>query len=398
MKKIGIVTQSHLSRNPRVVKEAIALSKANYKVVIITSIYSKALFEQDLTLIEGYNIEVKLISKLYKSGLTNFIDRLKKKIGTLINIHLRIENIFTLGYGINRYITTCIKEKADLYICHQELATYVGTKLIKRGFKVGFDFEDWYAEDLLPSARKTRSLNLLKQTENYALNHGSFSYTTSHCLANELAKYYNCKTPNVIYNVFPKSKFPITKPIDLTQKVKLFWFSQSIGTGRGLEEFITLLNQFKGAVSLNLLGDIDLSFKQHLRQLLADKHELNFYALVAPKKLAQQIATFDVGLALEKNEPPSRNLTVTNKFFQYLQSGLPLISSQTAGQLEIFMQNRPGFLLANQIGTQDIVQLEAWLNDEKALNISKNKAVELAALYSWENEEKKLIHIVNQHI
>lgn len=397
IKKIAIVTQSHLSRNPRVVKEAIALSKANYKVVIITSIYSQSLFEQDLTLIAKHNIEIKLVSKLYESGLINFVDRLKRKVGTLVKTHLGIENRFTLGYGIGRYIRQCVKEQADLYICHQELATYVGTKLLKKGFKVGFDFEDWYAEDLLPSARKTRSLNLLKHTENYALNKGTFSYTTSQALANELASRYHCKTPGVIYNVFPKPTFAIEKPITLNHKVKLFWFSQFIGAGRGLEEFITVLNQFKSNVELNLLGDINPDFKQQLRNLLVEQHELNFHALVEPEKLPQQIASFDVGLALEKNHPPSRNLTITNKFFQYLQSGLPLITSQTAGQLEVFSKNKPGFLLSNT-ASQDAVALENWLTNENELNLAKNRAVELAAQFNWENEEKKLITIVNQHI
>ncbi len=397
-KKICIVTQSHLSRNPRVVKEAIALAKANYQVVIITSIFSEQLYIQDLTLIANYTIEIKLISKLNESTFISFTDRLKRKIGTLINQHLRIENKFTLGYGINRYIDLCSKEKANLYICHQELATYVGNKLIKKGFNVAFDFEDWYAEDLLPSARKSRPINLLKKNEQNALHSGLFSYTTSQSLANQLALRYRCKTPMVIYNVFPSPQIPINHRINLTTPIKLFWFSQFIGAGRGLEEFITILNQFKKSVELHLLGDINLDFKHKLTDSLAPQHVIHFHSLVEPDKLAEKIAFFDVGLALEKTDPLSRNLTITNKFFQYLQSGLPIIASQTDGQVEVFNKNNPGFLIKNNANASDLLELENWLYNEEALNSAKEKAIALAGIYNWENEEKKLIALVNQYI
>ncbi|MCF8294760.1 MAG: hypothetical protein K9I34_01750, partial [Bacteroidales bacterium] len=52
MKKIGILTQSHLCRNPRVVKEANTLAAAGYDVHILTTFTSAELLQEDLTLID----------------------------------------------------------------------------------------------------------------------------------------------------------------------------------------------------------------------------------------------------------------------------------------------------------------------------------------------------------
>lgn len=395
-KRICLISQSHLSRNPRVVKEAISLAKAGYQVIIVTSIYAKDLFAQDRELVKNYDISIKTVANLDKRSLQTLIDKLLLKLGVWANAYLKLSNKFTLGYGVHRYVSICLQQQADLYLCHQELATYIGTQLLKRGLKVGFDFEDWYSEDLLPTARKTRSLQLLKAMEKQALQQGTFSYTTSDALAKVLCEHYNCKMPYTLYNVFPQPNIDNHTSIEPKPHLNLFWFSQTIGEGRGLEEFIALLNQLQTKVALHLLGDVSSYFSQKLERLLAKPHQLFFHPLVPPSQLPAKIATFDIGLALEKTTPPSRNYTITNKFFQYIQSGLPIIASATAGQLEIFEKGSPGLLLS--AAPEMAKDLDHWLSDVTAMNHAKAKALQLASIYNWENEEKKLLHMIKQHM
>ena len=49
----------------------------------------------------------------------------------------------------------------------------------EEGKKVAFDIEDWYSHDLLPEARASRPLALLRKLEKKALCNGVFSITTS---------------------------------------------------------------------------------------------------------------------------------------------------------------------------------------------------------------------------
>jgi glycosyltransferase involved in cell wall biosynthesis len=394
-KTICIITQSHLCRNPRVLKEAIALAGAGYVVKIITAIISSELYQQDLLLIKNHpNIQFSVVSDLSKSSLHSFADRLLNRFGRLLISKFKIENSLALGYGTNRYYHKAVAAKANLYICHQEFATVLGTKLLKAGKKVAFDFEDWYSEDMLPEARAQRPIGLLRNAESGALKNSVFSITTSHALANKLAATYSVKQPEAIYNVFPSTGI-IAKPKAFSTPLKLFWFSQTIGPGRGLEQFIDLLGSINSGLQLHLLGNISADYHEVLKVLMPSQHQLFIHQLVDPDELAAKIAEFDLGLALELDTPMSRDYTITNKFFQYIQSGLPVITSETIGQNEAFEKFSPGFKLSQQPTALEISALDKWLSNPAELAAARNKAIDAAAFYNWENESKKLLTLVN---
>lgn len=393
-KTICIVSQSHISRNPRVLKEALALMRAGYTVHILTAIHSRTLLEQDLLLLNNSGITYEFYSDLRISNLTSFKARLVKSLATTLQQKFNIQSKFSLGYSVPKLKKLCIAINADLYIMHQELATCVGAQLIKHHRKVAFDLEDWYSEDLLPQARNRRPIALLKKAESVAVNSGAYCATTSSVLAKKLTMVYAGKPPTVIYNVFPSPFIPAVVNKTYTSPVKLFWFSQTIGPGRGLEQFISLLANVKNGVELHLLGAIDNTYKSILTKLLASRHAIRFHPLVPEPELAQKIAGFDVGLALELDDSLSRNYTITNKFFQYIQSGLPVIVTATAGQAEAFELYQPGLMLSPIPDNTVINALENWLNNPEDMLKASIRAKEAAKIYNWENESKKLLQLV----
>lgn len=375
------------------------MSTCGYEVHILNTVLSKSLQQADSDLIKTYPlICVQAVSDLTKNNLSAFIDRFFFKIGCLLVKYLKIETSLALGYGSFKYLRKCKAINADLSICHQELGTYVGTRLLKSGRKVAFDFEDWYSADLLPEARKVRPLNLLKRSEQFALINGSYSTTTSQALAKAMAKAYACAEPRVIYNTFPKKEELHKKEKTFSQPLKLFWFSQTIGPGRGLEEFAIQLKTIPFHVEFHLLGHIDEGYKRFILSIVPKQHSVHFHKLVAGPELAKIIANFDIGLALELTEPPSRNLTITNKLFQYLQSGLPVIATETAGQREIFEKFPLGFLIPKNRTLGDSRSLQTWLTDSAELNSSRKMAIAAAQVYCWENDSKKLLELVKDAI
>ena len=398
--KICIITQSHLCRNPRVLKESQALANEGYIVEIFTCVISADLYSQDLAAIAPYpGISLNIISNLSNNSFLSIIDRLLNKFGKSLTRYFKVQTSLALGYGAIRYFKKVKNAKAALYICHQELATFIGTKLLKNGFKVAFDLEDWYSEDLLPEARSGRPINLLQKIEYKALNKGAFCFTTSHAMAKRLAEVYFCTQPEVLYNVFPSPTAEINSiSKSFSSPLKLFWFSQTIGEGRGLEQFISLIAGFKNTVEIHLLGHVNASYRETLAALFPKQHQLYFHAMVGTHQLAAKIAAFDIGLALELDTPPSRDLTLTNKFFQYLQSGLPVIASETAGQNEVFDKFTPGYQISQYPNEQEIAKLEEWLNDPAVLHAARKRAWQAAGFYNWENESKKLLHMVNDFL
>jgi glycosyltransferase involved in cell wall biosynthesis len=109
--------------------------------------------------------------------------------------------------------------------------------------------------------------------------------------------------------------------------------------------------------------------------------------------LLSRIAEHDVGLALESTNIPSRNLTVTNKLFQYLQAGLAVIATDTAGQREILAQ-RPaiGRLILSNNTSVLAHSLEDLLQAPEKLSTAKAAALQAAQKqFCWESQANKLL-------
>ncbi|MGN6180546.1 MAG: glycosyltransferase family 4 protein [Mucilaginibacter sp.] len=376
-------------------KEARTLSAAGFEVHIINSVYAADLIDEDNQLIKDYKISVYHATDLTGHNISAWFDRLAFKIGRVLIQYAHTENVFALGYGSKRYIKLARSVQADLYICHQELATFVGNELLKEGYKVASDLEDWYSEDLLPDDRKMRPIKLLKKLEVNALKNSAYCTTTSVSMAQKLADTYGCKKPDVVYNAFPAADV-ISAEKQFDHTLKLFWFSQTIGPGRGLEEFISLLNRVPSMLELHLLGNVSSDYREMLIASMLKQHRVVFHSIVSNEELPAKIGEFDIGLALERTSPPSRNYTITNKFFQYIGSGLPVIATETEGQMEMFQQFKPGLLLPQKASEEDINRLIQWLGNAEGLKLARQQALEAARFFSWEQQAKKIIRLVEQ--
>lgn len=374
------------------VKEAVALAQAGYKVQILNSIYSKSIAAEDETLLKGQPIIITPVSDLSKKNLISFCDRLLKRLGTLAVKFFGIETCFALGYAPLRYIRISKLIKADLYICHQELPLYVGKRLIKKGLNVGFDLEDWHSEDLTDKARTFRPIKLLKSLEKTALTKGKYCTTTSKSLAKQLADYYHSPLPEVLYNSFDLDRDLINNEGKNDRTLKLVWFSLNIGPGRGLEEIISILKKINLPLEIHLIGDIDDGFKYLLNSSAEKRIRLIFHATVPANQMCHMLSKFDVGLAIELHQPKNREYTITNKFFQYIQCGLPVIASDTLGQQEVFCEFKPGIIIDfNNINYSELEEWLVSLRNNEALNTRINA---MANYYDWKNQADHLLKII----
>jgi len=390
--KICIITHTHLSRNPRVVKEALALARAGYYVHILNSIYSKSIAEDDARLLLGEPIKITHVSDLSTKNWTTFLDRLTKKIGSLVVNFFGIETRFALGYAPLRYLKLSKAIEADLYICHQELPLYIGKLLLKKGFKVGFDLEDWHSENLSDKRRSLGTNKLLKELEKTALTEGTYCTTTSESLASQLAKQYDCTMPEVLYNSFDFDTETLKKQNKVHETLKLVWFSLNIGPGRGLEEIIVVLKKIPVALELHLIGEVEEPFKDLLKTI-ADAHvNLIFYELISTEKIGQLLSSFDIGLAIELHQPKNREYTITNKLFQYIQSGLPIIATNTAGQQEVFNKFQPGIMI--DFAKINYLELEQYLTQLKSCKKIHDRVNKMACYYDWKKQVPQFLKII----
>jgi glycosyltransferase involved in cell wall biosynthesis len=232
--------------------------------------------------------------------------------------------------------------QADLYIAHNAGAIAVAAEAAKAtSVQFAFDAEDFHrAEGLSAVQRKA-----VEDIEGYYLPNASVLYAASPLIAKEYEKLFNRPVASVL-NVFPKPARGEAALFTAGEPLKLFWFSQKIGKGRGVEEIIKAIGKAKAIpTELHLLGLHDNSTVTYFKHLIAeeglDEEQVTFYAPVSPDEIFSLARNFHIGMATETGEPYNRDICLTNKIFTYIQAGLPVIASDTAAQHDL-LQRFPG--------------------------------------------------------
>lgn len=391
--KICLVSDLHLCTNPRAWKEAKTLAANGYDVTIVAIFYSSASLERDKELLAALPAGIQYISAVsYISGqMPAWKKLLYKSVSKLARLWKKagIDTVYLLNRTPRAILNRAMQVEADLYICHVDCSLYVGKKLLQKGRKVAFDFEDWYSRDYLVP---TRPVALLKRLEQYALKHGAYVSCPSYAMADAIHNDYGIRKPEVIYNGFPIE--PLVKP-EVQKTPSLVWFSQTIGPGRGLEKIISVLQDIHTPVSLNLIGDISDRYRAELETLFGTcpQHTLHISPQVKHKDLHGLLCRHTIGLALEETYPPSRNTTVTNKILQYLQAGLMVLATATEGQKEVAADFQG---VVNTVPPDDVAAWKGAL-EQLILNnaVDKEEIVrEYNQKYSWEAQEAVLLSLV----
>lgn len=399
---VCLVTGSHLCRNPRVVKEARALSEAGYAVTVLGPIFNDDLRIEDRTILDDVGWTHQASVDLRSPVQGNWA-RLQRKLGTQWT-HWGGESPHALGYGVKQSLHRARRMNADLYIGHEEVGVWVVWQLQEEGFLVGADFEDWHTRDLLPEDRHGRPVKLLEQVERDLLQKATHVTTTSKAMAWAMADVYNASAPAVVYNAFPwsdrESIDDTSRDRDGSGRVSLHWVSQTIGPGRGLETLFHALSEVSTPMQVHLRGQCRPDYRSTLDNLFPTEssHTLHIHGLVSPDNLLNHIAEHDIGLALEQYEPDSRNLTVTNKILHYLLGGLAVLATDTAGQQEVADEADGAVRLCPPNDPDGLAQqIRAFVDTENSLKRAQEDALEAAReTFCWEQQAPWLLASVDQ--
>ncbi len=394
MPDICIVTDRHLSTNPRVWKEAQVLSRNGYSVTIVTQFNSKEFITRDRELLQQLGLSVKYYAAVdISAGGSGFLAVYYKIRARLAHVLKKagLDSMYLLSHAPEKIYRAALRENADLYIAHVECGLYAGMRLVKQGKKVAFDFEDWYSEDYLVS---TRPVKLLKELESYALNHGVFVTCPSVSMAVALKEY--CNKPlaiQAIYNSFP-DEMHVPETGKISNTVSLLWFSQTVGPGRGLEKLISSLNNVRSKVKLTLVGKCSDAYRHSLQNIFpfAVGHQLEFLPLVKHHELYHIMAGHDIGLALENDNPGNKDKTISNKILQYLQTGIKVLATGTTGQKEVAAHFPAAVKIVNP---NDSTGWGVALQQLVDIQIDKQDVIEkYNRVFGWETQEQKILTLV----
>ncbi|MBF0426427.1 MAG: glycosyltransferase [Magnetococcales bacterium] len=399
MAKILILIAGPLSSAPRPQKEALALAAAGHAVTIFGVWSTTTGARHDFLLMRQglwhFQPVVDLRPIGWRGRVTGSWLRLNTRLARTLHRRGGWFSPELLGYGVRRLRACALAERADLTIVHAEGGLWIAEQLRAAGLRVGVDFEDWFAEDLPEAARAQRPLARLRELEGSLLRHARYRLTTSHALAEALAARYGVAPPRVVYNVFPASDRAGLDHQSLDrrhgrQRVSLHWFSQSLGPGRGLELLFAALPRVRTPVEIHLRGETSPATHSWLEaQVPPDlRPHLYTHALVPNQALLSRIAEHDIGLSLDTPTIRSRDLTITNKLFQYLLAGLPVIATATRGQREILDAAPTAGRLVSANDPKELARaIDDLARDPARLVQHKAAALTLATTrYCWEQQ------------
>jgi glycosyltransferase involved in cell wall biosynthesis len=313
-----------------------------------------------------------------------------------------IINKKTAGRGLAKYAITrtgyfmiraAKKYEADIYIGHNLGALPATVKAAQANQKpCGFDAEDFHRNEVSDntSANNVRIRTLLEEKYFPTLNYLSAS---SPLIASAYSSIFPQLNTVVVLNVFPDDHHVSEPKNNSNTPLKLFWFSQTIGHGRGLEEVIKALETFdEGTFELHLLGKVEPSFK------INGKASVHFHEPIPSDELIYFASQYDIGLAVEIGVPFNRDICLTNKIFTYIQAGLCVVASNTSAQVQLLSQY-PGigkiYQKSNPQALVDTLSYYQQHRDElfnarsSSFDVAKHKL-------NWENESKKFLRLVDQ--
>ena len=405
-KKVCLITPNHISTNPRLVKEGIALEKHGFAVHLIFTLSDPGGNDLDWAILNQhpnwtYDV-LEWSGRGVSSSLSRFKSGLMKKLAEFYSAKTGAATFTALVVNRNYYWQRkkALKVNADLYIAHNLGALPVARDAAKkRRAKYGFDAEDFHRNEVSNNPQdKDVIIKATIEGRNIA---GADHFTAaSPLIGAAYQELFPGLQPKVILNVFPKVDQQIKGSVECSKHTKLFWFSQTIGGQRGIETIILAMGLSKTKeFELHLLGNLVNGYRQQLELLASDHGVANqvfFYSPVPEIEIFRLAAKCDIGMASEVGVPHNRDICLTNKIFTYVQSGLAVLASDTIAQVQ-FMKRYPGVgRIYKREDAQSLAkELDYFREHKDELYRSKEENFRLGQTeLNWETEQKKFIHSI----
>lgn len=424
--KISVITSRHISYNPRVVKEADALTEAGHDVTVVTVCNNVDQALLDLRLMRSR--PWRLLTVNYRR--TGGRERLLWFYSALRQRCFRLLDAVTHGCGIAERAQgreypelkrLACSVRADLYIAHHVEALGAAWSAAQgHGARFALDAEDFHsgmyavppqvemagglnetvakllaAAEHLPKCREQQRVEYL---ERKYLPRCDFISAAADGIAIAYALKYQLPRPPTVLNVFPLEELDASSLVTRhpSPPFRLYWYSQVIGPGRGLEEAVRALALLDAPCELHLRGTPQADFVARLQKLAVGVGvggRLFFHSPCPPEELVAEAARYDIGLALETGKELNNLLAVSNKLFTYLNAGLAVVASDTPGQAGIMAQIPEAGVMCRM---NDARSLAAGINEligEPGRLAAAREAARRAAeeRYNWEVEARKVV-------
>jgi glycosyltransferase involved in cell wall biosynthesis len=369
-----MIVRTDISGDARVDREARTLANNGYKVHII-NVGSKN--NKELPQNVPY-----AINKVFGKGSPG-----KNYFKVLLSYIIFIFHSLVLAF----------KAKADVYHAH-DLYAVIPAYLAARIGKAKYIFD---AHELWEEKRRHWFKELQKSIELRFAKKADAIITVNEERSIIIEKELNLnKKPVVLRNV------PLFNPAnktDLLQKFiakkglvnkKIILYQGIIKPGRAYEKIINSAKLLNSEAVIVFLGNAySDDYLNNLKELNASvaSDKVFFHPFVQKEKLLSFTASADIGLVLYENIGRNSYFCASNKLYEYMLCGIPVIASRFP-TLRIVEENNIG-ICVDPVNPVEISEAINKLVEEKVLynKFSENARILAIGQYNWNLESNKLI-------
>jgi glycosyltransferase involved in cell wall biosynthesis len=264
------------------------------------------------------------------------------------------------------------------------------------GAKLVYDSHELYCEQEFSNREKKQ----WRRIEETFIHQCHVVITINPSIALELKVRYDLENVHIIYNsINSKLEFLshhlLHEALQLPLDKKILLFQGGLSKGRHLEILVHSMKYVKNRlIVLIILGDGQ--FRKVLERLVKSLNlndRVYFHSAVPQKDLLAYSRTADAGIIPYQAICLNNYYCTPNKLFEFIAAGIPILGSNLPEINRIVLNNQLG-LTGDISTTHQLAQLiDDFFSNPERLEIWKKNTLRTQSLFSWSNEEKKLLQI-----
>lgn len=400
VKHVCILVSEHPFLDARIFKkEAKSLVKAGFQVTMIVPRRNGYLFDVDGTLFKEHFREEQFSHEGIKILTYEEIHHEKqlKKLYTTIKKNKDI--LYT-----DRFIQLALAQQADIYHAHEFYSLYTGVQ-VKRALssrgkqsKLIYDSHEVDPDPLLKQASRTEQIkrDMLK----LMLNETDTIITVSESIKRDFHSLDAALSVEVIYNTPPLSNGYHPGQGKNEQLVLVYEgvMNGKRGSFHKLMKITELCNeQFPLKVILiggNKKSENPLLIPSHLEDKIIQTGWVDY------EEIPEKMKGADLGwVDLDAKGSLNNRYAMPNKFFSYLNNGLPVVVNQCDDMKEFIRKYNCGYIVKGREATAEdyakgLLDLNFNRKQIHAMSLQARKVME--ERFSWAKMEKRLLSIYDE--
>jgi glycosyltransferase involved in cell wall biosynthesis len=308
--------------------------------------------------------------------------------------------LFYAEYNIRLFCFLLLR-KVDMLVSN-DLDTLLPNYLVRRlkNIPLVYDSHEYFTE--VPELVNRKNVQKVwKFIEGKIFPKLTDTITVNNSIANLFENDYGIK-PAVVRNIPRRSTviekvsreklgLPVNIPILILQ-------GAGINVHRGVEELIEAMIHVDNAILL-IIGGGDVINK--LKEMVFD-YKLTPKVIFKPrlpyKEMMQYTSVANLGITFDKPNNLNYKYSLPNKLFDYIQAGIPVLSSRLPELERIISEYKIGDFIPDHKPVNIAKKINHILNSQGLMDEWKKNCIFAAKELTWENEEKTLIKIYSKYV